>query len=658
MKVAFILCFLMLLPTQEALPNGCLNDQYGNETFDCGYENQCRCSSLCMDCANRHLTTKFIDNLVMPDSISILLLENNSITNLDGSLFQGCENLQVLSLQNNSIKTIAEDTFADMLKLKFLHLGMNQITSVPKNLITKNTELVDFVLRGNSVSTIDPTFFKTTTKLEFVDMSYNKLQAIPSFYSEELGTAFFFANRLTNVPIVEAGVNDIINISAQFIPGVQLALNNTPDVPFIGVGNNPVTCAFLTSDFSGFACHCSEAFEPDKRGNCQRPQQENRLGLIVGSSVAGAFVGFIIAVGLYALRQNFMTLRWQLGNSEKLLEEQENLVSEMQQAWRIEAEDVKLLRRIDTDVEGAYGEVWYATWDGIGVALKKLRESVFEFDEKAREDFAKEVDFLRRCRHGNIVRFFGTGKMDSAPFLVTEYLANGSLKHYLRENKSITWKRRLSFAVDIQQGMHYIHTLKRMHRDLKTANVLLSPTMKAKIGDFGTINDMFRVSYTTIRPGSVTSNKGLTMGVGTPLYMAPEVLQGTYGFPADTWSYGIVLWEIATGDEPDLAEYMDKKLFKGPYLMCLRNALNQGNRLPLEIVCPSGYKDLVTACTQQSQMIRPTFDEVGEILEKILIDMEGTDLNRDSLLSNNSNRVSSASGGGDSSSNRDAVIPE
>lgn len=104
--------------------------------------------------------------------------------------------------------------------------------------------------------------------------------------------------------------------------------------------------------------------------------------------------------------------------------------------------------------------------------MKNLRKNLFEFDPSALQDFANEMDFLRKCRHRNIVRFFGGGVIlkwneniyssnstcagqwpDGVPFLVAEYLAGGSLKNYLAKELQINWAQKISFCLDIQAAM-------------------------------------------------------------------------------------------------------------------------------------------------------------------------------------------------------------
>lgn len=180
----------------------------------------------------------------------------------------------------------------------------------------------------------------------------------------------------------------------------------------------------------------------------------------------------------------------------------ENDVLTLKQAWEIKPSEIKLGRRIDGESTRAFGEVWDAVWDTIPVAVKMLQKSVINFDEHGVcEEFQREIEIMQRTRHPNIVRFFGAGTWtDGTPFFVLELMSRGSLKTLLRGKavtESLPAAVKLSFALDIAKGMEYIHSQGHIHRDLKSGNVLISETMRAKIADFGTMRRICRGLYPT-----------------------------------------------------------------------------------------------------------------------------------------------------------------
>lgn len=128
--------------------------------------------------------------------------------------------------------------------------------------------------------------------------------------------------------------------------------------------------------------------------------------------------------------------------------------------------------------------------------------------------------------------------------LVTEFLPQGSLASVIKKFPQISWILRLKFAIDTARGMAFLHKSNICHLDLKPDNVLcVSLSTRApvtcKVSDFGT--------STRIGFQQTLSQRG----VGTPIYMAPEILgKKPYDFKADMYSYGIMFWEIATGRIP------------------------------------------------------------------------------------------------------------
>eukprot|EP00039_Didymoeca_costata_P002273 m.58879 g.58879 ORF g.58879 m.58879 type:complete len:1458 (-) comp11205_c0_seq1:96-4469(-) len=344
----------------------------------------------------------------------------------------------------------------------------------------------------------------------------------------------------------------------------------------------------------------------------------------VVSIFGGVLLGFLLVYLVWKLVQRDYQLRRNLGRHELLLQEKNMELTELINAWEISPDDVMLIRRIDVESEGAFGEVWYAEWDGMGVAVKRLRsmmEPGEEPDTFAGREFEAEVDFLRKCRHRNIVRFFGAGNLDGRPFLVTEYLELGSLNTYIRKNMGdISESLKLSFSLDVQAGMQYLHDLGRLHRDLKSGNVLLSKKLRAKVGDFGSMRDILKSNSSPqhfVLDTPINHVATLTTGIGTPVYMAPEILRNQhYGPSADVWSFGILLWEIQTETVPDLSRFTEDFDWSGPFLVRMQQALSSGHRLPLDDV-PKPYANLITSCTDMSPLARPTFVELGEALQEL-----------------------------------------
>lgn len=101
--------------------------------------------------------------------------------------------------------------------------------------------------------------------------------------------------------------------------------------------------------------------------------------------------------------------------------------------------------------------------------------------------------------------------------------------------------------------------------------------------------------------------------VGTPLYMAPELIETReYGPSADVWSYGVVLWELAAQQTPDILQQEGR--VRGPMFGTLTALFAEGMRLEMQTAWPEPFRDLVSACWQQDPQARPQFKEILSLL--------------------------------------------
>ncbi|XP_070064900.1 mitogen-activated protein kinase kinase kinase 7 isoform X2 [Drosophila virilis] len=187
---------------------------------------------------------------------------------------------------------------------------------------------------------------------------------------------------------------------------------------------------------------------------------------------------------------------------------------------------------------GGFGLVFEAKWRNRKVAAKKL---IITSEENA--ELNKELDNLSRLRHANIVEFFGKTMIDSEFHIIMEYADCGSLDYYLHDEKSrlknMTYLALHNLMFQCAQAVKYLHNQNPivLHRDLKPNNLLLFDDYRTlKICDFGTVREI--------------ASK-MTSSVGTPAYIAPEVLEGKiYTEKCDVYSFGIILWEVMSRKKP------------------------------------------------------------------------------------------------------------
>lgn len=198
---------------------------------------------------------------------------------------------------------------------------------------------------------------------------------------------------------------------------------------------------------------------------------------------------------------------------------------------------------------GSYGVVYKGTWlKSTPVAIKKI--SSFNQEEGASKEFLHETEIMATLAHPNIIRLYGICLEDDEQAMLLEYMPKGSLESFLKANKqSLSWEQRWQMALGIGKGLVYLHHQNILHRDLKSANVLLDEHGQAKLCDFG-LATVKTASQSSLKSKSNLQKSQQEAGVGTLRYLAPECLQGKYSKASDVYGYGMLLWELVTGEIP------------------------------------------------------------------------------------------------------------
>jgi len=156
------------------------------------------------------------------------------------------------------------------------------------------------------------------------------------------------------------------------------------------------------------------------------------------------------------------------------------------------------------------------------------------------EDIMKEIDFMKGCRSPYIVRYFGSYFKDNELWIVMEFCGAGSVCDMMKICDSTLSEDQIAVVCkDVLHGLAYLHSLRKIHRDIKAGNILLNNKGASKLADFGVSGQL-----------SDTMAKRQTV-IGTPFWMAPEVIQEVgYDFKADIWSLGITCIEMAESKPP------------------------------------------------------------------------------------------------------------
>jgi len=206
--------------------------------------------------------------------------------------------------------------------------------------------------------------------------------------------------------------------------------------------------------------------------------------------------------------------------------------------------------------------------------------------ENSVAEWKKELTVMSENASPYICRVYGYASERKVLTIVMEYMQKGDLFNLLEDEATnpMTTLQKLRMARHIALGIHQLHSNGIIHRDIKSMNVLVTDDFSCKLADFGTakLNE------------SSTANLMNTANAGTPLWMAPEVKFGQYGFPADIYSLGLVLFEM----------------FQGP-LITYWNPQNQTLRLPVIFKASS----LVLPCVNVIPTSRPTAMQVSQQLD-------------------------------------------
>eukprot|EP01113_Clastostelium_recurvatum_P027067 TRINITY_DN3259_c0_g1_i3.p1 TRINITY_DN3259_c0_g1~~TRINITY_DN3259_c0_g1_i3.p1 ORF type:complete len:1121 (-),score=263.78 TRINITY_DN3259_c0_g1_i3:24-3272(-) len=259
--------------------------------------------------------------------------------------------------------------------------------------------------------------------------------------------------------------------------------------------------------------------------------------------------------------------------------------------------EVQFVRKVG---EGAFSEVWEGfLWNGMRVAIKRLK--LMNDDELFSERFVREVANLRRANHPNVVLFIAA--CVSPPCIITEFMSGGTLYDLLHKQKArFSFPIFMKMAVDLSLGMCHLHSLGIVHRDLTSMNVLLDEVGNLKISDLGLSRE---------KQNSEGSATTMTLGgICNPRWRPPEITKNTGGYneKVDVYCYGLVLWEMLTGEIPFAGLDGSQAAAQVAYT---------GLRPPLPEDLDAAIGDLIVACWDAEPANRPHFQYILERLQEI-----------------------------------------
>ncbi|XP_074569541.1 putative leucine-rich repeat receptor-like serine/threonine-protein kinase At2g19230 [Curcuma longa] len=431
-------------------------------------------------------------------------------------------------------------------------------------------------LSYSGLTGIITTSFANLSALQYLDLSHNNLTgSIP----DALGY-------LPSLRVLDLTDNQLSGA----IPSVLLEKSQNGSLTLRTEGNN---------------CLGGDSCEPMKK------KKKKNLAAIISASVVSGVVGVCsVAIIIFCIlkkRKAKCTIKeLQIGGKYQL----ENR--------KFMYEELKFMTDNFSKIigKGGFGVVYYGHLeDATEVAVKMLTKS----SSQGKEDFLSEAEHLTRVHHKNLVSLVGYCIDEDHLALVCEFMPKGNLKDYLKAsdtNTPLKWEQRLQIANDAAQGLEYLHTGCKpplVHRDVKTANILLNERLEAKISDFGL----------TKRFQDDNTDHTSTRIVGTIGYLDPEYCNNNQlSRKSDVYSFGVVLLELITGKSPifsdpegvHIVQWVKEKLANGNIEDVIDTSLCE------EGVLNSAWKaaNAALASTADTSNRRPTMTEVVMELKECL----------------------------------------
>lgn len=275
------------------------------------------------------------------------------------------------------------------------------------------------------------------------------------------------------------------------------------------------------------------------------------------------------------------------------------------QSWRLNYDDLTLEQEVGNGVSAI---VYFGHHKKTGkqVAVKKLNFKKLSGGKLL--TFQREITILALAQHPTILSFIGA--TDTPPFcIVTEWMPNNSLYHDIHKYHRLDATMKTIAMFDIARGMQFLHSRNIIHRDLKTLNVLIDKDLYIRICDFGFSRQQ------------KAKNDVMTKNIGTPHWMAPELLDGQspYDNKVDVYAYAIVFWELLSGKLP----------YQGlnPTQVIAQVMVND-MRPTIPANASEEVTELIKSSWSREPQDRPTFTEIIRLFRQHRIYFDGADKER------------------------------
>ncbi|KAK4260994.1 hypothetical protein QN277_004050 [Acacia crassicarpa] len=368
----------------------------------------------------------------------------------------------------------------------------------------------------------------------------------------------------------------------------------------------------------------------------EQKEKKNRYHVIVGSTIGvimGLLITFFILIHKRGKRVKWGPFRVVPSNSEGKSPKNLHLTVSSGQCYRFTLAEIRTATSNFSQAlvigEGGFGKVYKGLiHDGVTtVAVKRCNPT----SRQGYREFQNEINLLSSFCHMNLVSLQGYCQEDNELILVYEYMAEGTLRDHLykTQKQPLPWIQRIDICIAAARGLHYLHTGTKhpvIHRDVKSANILLDHNLVAKIADFG---------LSRIGPTSASRNHVSTDVKGTFGYLDPEYYRRRkLTEKSDVYSFGVVLFEVfcgrpavnpmaveEDGEKIGLTEWAWQCHLSGEFHRMMDPHLK--GRVPSG--CLKEFVDIGIKCLAEKSTDRPTMGEVLSNLEKFLLLHENLD---------------------------------
>uniref|UniRef100_A0A915N5C3 Tyrosine-protein kinase n=1 Tax=Meloidogyne javanica TaxID=6303 RepID=A0A915N5C3_MELJA len=266
--------------------------------------------------------------------------------------------------------------------------------------------------------------------------------------------------------------------------------------------------------------------------------------------------------------------------------------------WEIPREELQLVKRLG---DGNFATVYLGRWRGVIEAVKMLKPGTMSV-----EAFLEEAQIMKQCNHPKLVRLYAVCTVGEPYYIITEFMRNGSLLHYLRNlNNRLSIHALVDTCAQVASGMMYLESRKLVHRDLAARNVLvgdkISGVPEVKVADFGLARKLMDENIYEAQLGAKFPIK----------WTAPEAAQyGNFTVKSDVWSYGILLNEIFTFGTVPYPTMHNKEVIAH---------LEEGYRMPCPKGCPEAIYLEMLKCWDRNPDKRPTFEYLFTFFDDFFI---------------------------------------